>query len=107
CHRHATKLPWWSTPTKPLVYMLSPMARTVSGIEPDELDRFDAEWQRHHLEVANLRMLYLIAQNEEVITDFQWKTTKAEDRKNFLVDATATFTSNGIAYNVGLVNTPV
>src|SRR6185369_2378013 len=64
CHRHGTKLPWWTTPTKPLVYMLSPMARSVSGISQDETDRFDANWQRHHLEVANIRMLYLIAKNE-------------------------------------------
>src|SRR6185437_6150778 len=26
CQRHDNKLPWWTTPTKPLVYMLAPLA---------------------------------------------------------------------------------
>ena len=70
CHRHGTKLPWWTTPTKPLVYMLSPMSRSVSGLPEQEHDLFDANVQRHLLEVANLRMLYLVAVNEGHIRDF-------------------------------------
>ncbi len=106
CHRHATKLPWWSTPTKPLVYMLSPMAKSISGIDADEVDRFDAGWQKHHLEVANVRMLYLIAQNESKIKNFHWKTMTKSERQMYKIDARASFVSNGIAYDVGIVNTP-
>ncbi len=106
CHRHATKLPWWTTPTKPLVYMLSPMAKSISGISQDELDRFDAKWQRHHLEVANLRMLYLIAKNEGKISNFKWTTCKTEARKQFCLDAKVSFNCGGIAYDIGLVNNP-
>lgn len=102
CHRHGTKLPWWTTPTKPLVYMLAPMAKSVSGMQQDDVDRFDANWQRHHLEVANIRMLYLIAQNEGKISDMKWSTCK--DGKK--IDATASFTSSGIAYDIGIVNNP-
>lgn len=103
CHRHGTKLPWWTTPTKPLVYLLSPMAKNISGVALDEVDRFDSEWQRHHLEVANLRMLYLIAQNDNRISNFKWTTCKGE-AKAAHIDAKVSFTSNGIAYDIGIVN---
>ncbi|MBZ0189611.1 MAG: hypothetical protein K8F91_25415, partial [Candidatus Obscuribacterales bacterium] len=106
CHRHGTKLPWWTTPTKPLVYLLSPMAKSVSGIAQDDVDRFDAEWQRHHLEVANLRMLYLIGQTDGQISNFQWTTAKGETKESFGLDAKVTFTANGIAYDIGIVNQP-
>src|SRR5215475_12156302 len=49
CQRHSTKLPWWTTPTKPLVYMLSPMSKQQSESASDELDLFDANVQRHLL----------------------------------------------------------
>lgn len=106
CHRHGTKLPWWTTPTKPLVYMLSPMARNVSGIGQDDTDRFDANWQRHHLEVANIRMLYLIARQEGKVTDLKWATCKGEEKAKFHLDAKVSFVSNGIAYDTGIVNNP-
>ena len=35
CQRYDNKLPWWTTPTKPLVYMLTPLARTMSGNDKD------------------------------------------------------------------------
>ncbi len=106
CHRHGTKLPWWTTPTKPLVYMLSPMAKSVSGISQDDTDRFDANWQRHHLEVANIRMLYLIAKNEGKVSNVVWKTCKSEEKAKTFLDAKVSFESNGIAYDIGLVNNP-
>lgn len=106
CHRHGTKLPWWTTPTKPLVYMLSPMAKSVSGKEQDDTDRFDANWQRHHLEVANIRMLYLIAKNEGKVSDIKWTTCKGEEKDKFQLDAKVSFTSNGIAYDIGIANNP-
>lgn len=106
CHRHGTKLPWWTTPTKPLVYMLSPMAKSITGIGQDDKDRFDANWQRHHLEVANVRMLYLIAQNEGKVSNVRWTTCKSEEKKRFQLDAKISFTSNEIAYDIGIVNNP-
>ncbi|MBX3074178.1 hypothetical protein KF707_08470 [Candidatus Obscuribacterales bacterium] len=106
CHRHGTKLPWWTTPTKPLVYMLSPMAKSVSGKEQDDTDRFDANWQRHHLEVANIRMLYLIAKNEGKASDIKWSTVKGEDKAKFHLDAKVSFQCNGIAYDIGIANNP-
>ena len=106
CHRHATKLPWWTTPTKPLVYMLAPISRSIVGIELDDVDRFDADWQRHHLEVANLRMLYTIAQTEGRISKFEWATIKGEAREKSGLDARISFESNGIAYDIGVANNP-
>ncbi len=46
CQRHDNKLPWWTTPTKPLVYMLAPLARTVSGASENENDVYNNDWQR-------------------------------------------------------------
>src|SRR5438270_8227901 len=64
CERHGGKLPWWTTPTKPLVYMLSPMTRQLMRAADCEFDLAHAETQRHLLEVANLRMLFLVDQKE-------------------------------------------
>src|ERR1700678_3679309 len=50
CQRHDNKLPWWTTPTKPLVYMLAPLARTISGAHENESDVYNNDWQRDHLE---------------------------------------------------------
>lgn len=92
CHRHNTKLPWWTTPTKPLVYMLTKTESKAS-------DRFDADWQRHHLEVANLRMLFLQAQHEGEISNFSWQTIKDQ-----MVDASVTFDCKGKKHSIGIIN---
>lgn len=92
CHRHNTKLPWWTTPTKPLVYML-----TKTNSEAN--DRFDADWQRHHLEVANLRMLFLQAQQDGEITNFCWQTLKDN-----IINARVTFDCNGKKHSIGIIN---
>jgi hypothetical protein len=104
CHRHGSKLPWWTTPTKPLVYILSPMARTLSGMEATQVEVFDNNFQRHHLEVANLRMLYLVAQKASQIDNFTWKTIKAEEKKATQLDAIASYNAGGTTLKVGLVN---
>jgi hypothetical protein len=104
CHRHGSKLPWWTTPTKPLVYMLSPMTRGLSGFEDNQDELLSNEFQRHHLEVANLRMLYLVAQKDQQICDFTWKTMKAERITETGLDAKAVFNCGGSATKVGLVN---
>jgi len=92
CHRHSTKLPWWTTPTKPLVYM-------VTKTNSEASDRFDADWQRHHLEVANLRMLYLQSQQEGEISNFAWQTIKDE-----IISAVVTFDCQGKSHKVGIIN---
>ncbi|MDX2105672.1 MAG: hypothetical protein SFY67_04645 [Candidatus Melainabacteria bacterium] len=92
CHRHNTKLPWWTTPTKPLVYMLTKTNSEAS-------DRFDPDWQRHHLEVANLRMLYLQAQHDGEISNFNWLTLKDE-----LLNAKVTFECKGETHKIGIIN---
>jgi len=104
CHRHGSKLPWWTTPTKPLVYMLSPMTRGLSGFADNQDELLANEFQRHHLEVANLRMLYLVAQKDQQICDFTWKTIKYERLAETGLDAKATFNCGGSATKVGLVN---
>ncbi|MBA4073923.1 MAG: hypothetical protein C0508_02710 [Cyanobacteria bacterium PR.023] len=107
CHRHGSKLPWWTTPTKPLVYMLSTMARTIAGA-PEATDAMlDNEFQRHHLEVANLRMLYLVAQKDAQISQFQWTTCKQPKKSECGLDAMVTFKLNNTANSstkLGLVN---
>ena len=104
CHRHGSKLPWWTTPTKPLVYMLSPMTRGISGFADNQDELLSNDFQRHHLEVANLRMLYLVAQKEQQICDFAWKTMKAERIQETGLDAKATFNCGGSATKAGLRN---
>lgn len=106
CHRHGSKLPWWTTPTKPLVYMLSPMARTLAGAAEADDASLDNEFQRHHLEVANLRMLYLIAQKDAQISEFQWNTCKQAEKASCGLDARVTFKApiSGVTTTVGLVN---
>lgn len=105
CHRHASKLPWWTTPTKPLVYMLSPMARTVAAMPQTDVDLMDNEFQRHHLEVANLRMLYLVAKNAGHIRDFAWQTIKASQAQDLKLDAIVSYTIDDTV-RVGLINNP-
>lgn len=106
CHRHATKLPWWTTPTKPLVYMLAPLARTVSNLKEEEVDLFDADIQRHLLEVANLRMMHLIGVKENEISDFTWTTCKAVEGQKKHVDAIVKLTVGGNVRNFGIINHP-
>ena len=102
CERHRDTLPWWTTPTKPLVYTLSHLTRSITGVGESELDLNDADVQRHFLEVANLRMLFQVDEKDGKISDFQWKTCDAT--KN--VDAKVTFTRNGVTHKVGIINHP-
>lgn len=106
CHRHGSKLPWWTTPTKPLVYMLSPMARTLCAAGEAQDDIFENDFQRHHLEVANLRMLYLIAQKNGLVLNFQWDTIRRTKKDETGLDARVTFSALGLDHKVGLVNNP-
>ena len=106
CHRHGTKLPWWTTPTKPLVYILSGMSRSVAGLPEEEIDLFDSEIQRHLLEIANIRMLFLVGVRDAQITDFVWTTFKLKKDESKHIDARATFRCGNTDHKVGIINHP-
>ncbi|MBY0356871.1 MAG: hypothetical protein K2W82_02635 [Candidatus Obscuribacterales bacterium] len=102
CQRHGGKLPWWTTPTKPLVYMLSPLARSVANAKESEIDISDHEMQRYLLEIANLRMLFLMEQKSGMISDFSWLTR--EIGKEEAIASIVSFRRNGALHRIGIVN---
>ncbi len=104
CQRHATKLPWWTTPTKPLVYMLSPLSKTMNGTSEDTLDLLDSTVQRHLLEVANIKMLGLMAQQAGEISNFNWQTRAATAQT--ALDATMSFKANDRSFKIAIINHP-
>jgi hypothetical protein len=106
CERHGGKLPWWTTPTKPLVYMLSPMTRQLVNANESSYDLADCETQRHLLEVANLRMLFLMDQKESLISDCNWMTSKKTTISDASTDACVTFKRGGTTMKVGIINHP-
>ncbi|MBX9686338.1 MAG: hypothetical protein K2X27_06520 [Candidatus Obscuribacterales bacterium] len=103
CQRHAGKLPWWTTPTKPLVYMLSPMARGMVSSSECEMDLSDTEIQRHLLEIANLRMIFLTDQKSGLIEDLNW-TTMPSVTELAAIAATVSFKRNGSVHRAALIN---
>lgn len=105
CERHGGKLPWWTTPTKPLVYMLSPMTRELLSVQSTDTDLGNCDSQRHLLEVANLRMLFLVDQKDGLISNVEWKTTKTEPGTT-AVDAKISFNRNGVDHRIGIINQP-
>lgn len=105
CQRHDNKLPWWTTPTKPLVYMLAPLARTISGAHQNEGDVYNNEWQRDHLEIANIRMIFLIAKTEGYLNTVQWKTCLDDNRKQ-IYSAIISATCQTMNCNIGLISHP-
>ncbi|HEY9790899.1 MAG TPA: hypothetical protein V6D22_10900 [Candidatus Obscuribacterales bacterium] len=106
CERHGGKLPWWTTPTKPLVYMLSPMSRQLAKAGEIKSDLNNAEIQRHLLEVANLRMLYLMDQKEQIISALEWTTIRKDDTTIMGIDAVVNFKRDGAMQRIGIMNHP-
>lgn len=104
CQRHKNTLPWWTTPTKPLVYTLAPLTRTIISAQESDLDLSDSEVQRHLLEVANLRMLFLMDESEGLISELDWQTCVAG--KVGPVEAKVSFVRNGVTHRVGIINHP-
>src|SRR5262249_34187575 len=100
CQRHNSKLPWWTTPTKPLVYMLSPISRSISDTAATSLDLFDSEVQRHFLEVANIRMVCLVAKRDGDVDDLSWTTCKRNESVG--LDAVVTLTTKRGVRKVGI-----
>jgi len=107
CERHGTKLPWWTTPTKPLVYMLTSMSKTPSEADDNTLDLFDSGVQRHLLEVANIRMLCLMARKEGEIKDFEWLTCKPTLSEASNLDAIISMKVEDHEQKIGLINHPL
>ena len=106
CQRHKNTLPWWTTPTKPLVYTLAPLTRGLISSADSEIDLSDADVQRHLLEVANLRMLFMMDEAEGLISEFDWKTCRVDRGGLQHVDAKVSFIRNGVTHRVGIVNQP-
>jgi hypothetical protein len=104
CHRHGSKLPWWTTPTKPLVYMLTGISRQSD--ENEELDLFDSAVQRHFLEVANIRMLCLMAKKDGDLKDFEWLTYRAPNGQYSNLDALISIKTESNEQVLGLINHP-
>jgi hypothetical protein len=82
------------------------MTRSVSGLAEEEIDLFDSEIQRHLLEVANIRMLFLVGVRDTQIREFQWTTNKMKKGETKSLDAKATFRCGESAHRVGIMNHP-
>ncbi len=104
CGTHDGMLSWWKSPTKPLVYALSPMARDLIAAREAEEDLRHFDIQRHLLEVANLRMLFHIEEQEGRISDLKWTTCRPKSGVPSGLDAKVSFTCNGKRYKIGIVN---
>ncbi len=106
CQRHKNTLPWWTTPTKPLVYTLASLTRGLISAPETQLDLSDADVQRHLLEIANLRMLFMMDESENLIGELDWKTCRAHRGGVQHLDAKVSFERNGVAHRIGIVNHP-
>jgi len=106
CERHTGKLPWWTTPTKPLAYMLSPMTRQMLNASDTAYALSDGETQRHLLEVANLRMLLLQDQKEGLIANCTWESSRKAQFDEAGYDAIVSFKQNEISHHIGIINNP-
>lgn len=104
CQRHPDTLPWWSTPTKPLVYMLSPMTRELIGSERGYGDSLESVRQRHYLELANIRMLYLVAEKEGLLQELDWSIVPIPDNGKLNLDVIASYLLDGKPKSVGIIN---
>jgi len=108
--KHNAKLPWWTTPTKPLVYLLAPIAKGLidSKAKDNEepVDLFDEVVQRHYLEIANIRMLCLAAKGANEIESLHWTTCQSTAANKKTLDALITFRATGQLHKVGIINHP-
>lgn len=111
CEKHSGKLPWWTTPTKPLVYTLSPLSRSLINSNEPELSLTEPEVQRHMLEIANIRMLCMIDQNAGLFQEFTWSTTmqdcKDEEISTASIAAAISFQRDGAIHKALIMNHPI
>jgi hypothetical protein len=61
--------------------------------------------QRHYLELANLRMLLLMAQKDGLISSVQWTTIKSTSTAP-TIEATVSFVAGSEQKTVGIINSP-
>ena len=106
CQRYDNKLSWWTTPTKPLVYMLAPLAASMAGSKTPNIDTSDTNQQKKYLEIANIRMIFLIAQTKGIVQNFKW-TTCGSANNGYILDAVISCDSKSASYNLGLLCHPV
>ncbi len=104
CKRYDFKLSWWTTPTKPIMYMLTGMSKEVIGNVEIDIEDIDDKLQKHYLELANLRMLYHIAQSNNKISDFKWQTLKNNCKFTGGFDAIVSFTLNNQSVKKAIIN---
>lgn len=106
CQRYDNKLPWWTTPTKPLVYMLAPLAKTITGAKNGDGETIDSDQQQKYLEIANIKMIFLMAQKEGLLQNFQWTTCVQVENDTQLFDALISCGSQSVHHNLGLLSHP-
>ncbi len=105
CQRHAETLPWWTTPTKPLVYALSHLSRALVAPYDDPIDLNDSQHIRHLLEIANIRMLLAIDEKEGRTQELDWMSSRTAGG-HFTLDARAEFVRLGVRHRIGILNNP-
>jgi hypothetical protein len=88
--------------------MLSPMTRELMGAAEDDMTLAESDKQRNLLEIANLRMLYLLAQKEGLISKCEWTTIAGKGDTEVIadIDAKVNFHLNGTAWRVAIMNHP-
>src|SRR5262249_27258463 len=104
CSTHDGKLSWWNSPTKPLMYALSPMTRELIGASDYELDLRHFEIQRHLLEVANLRMIFHKDEQNGKISNLQWTTCRPQSNRLCALDARVSLVYKDKLHNIGVLN---
>jgi len=67
---------------------------------------FDSDIQRHLLEVANIRMLFMVGVRDAQVREFQWTTCKLKKDEVKRLDAKATFRCGDSPHRVGIMNHP-
>jgi hypothetical protein len=106
CQRYDNKLPWWTTPTKPLVYMLAPLAKDMVGTKNGDNEALDGHQQQKYLEIANIRMIFLIAQTEGFLQNFRWTTCLPGENNTQLFDAAIAYSNQSVNHRLGLLSHP-
>jgi len=101
---HDSMLSWWNSPTKPLMYALSPATRALIGARDHDRDLGHFDYQRHLLEVANIRMLFHRDEREGRISGVQWTMKSRTPQQASALDAKVSFVNQGTLKRIGIIN---
>jgi hypothetical protein len=101
---HDSMLSWWTSPTKPLMYALSPATRELIGAKDHDRDLGHFQYQRHLLEVANIRMLFHRDERQGRISGVQWTTKSRTPQQAAGLDAKVSFLYQGKIQKIGIIN---